>query len=147
LDLIVIDTVYADGDPDINVIAMSTHQGYLVIRSGHPLLRQKKRTMQEVVNYPLATLPMAPNRIIRMGKHLTGPDAAKHHVIQRWAPAVTVNSVTAMKTIVADSNHVMALSLTMVRHELEGRELAVVPLAIPWLKTHFSVMHLVDRTL
>jgi len=147
LDLIVIDAVHADADPDIKVIAMSTHQGFLMVRSGHPLLHRKNLTMQDVVTYPLATMPMVPNRIIRMGKHLSGPDAAEHKFIERWAPAVTVNSVTAMKTIVADSDHVMALSLKMVRHELDRKELAIVPLFIPWLKTHFAVMHLANRTL
>ena len=147
LDLIVIDPVYADAHPDIKAIAMSTHQGYLAVRYGHPLLSRKNLTLQEVVHYPLATLPMMPNRIIRIGKHLSGSDAAEHKFVERWAPAVTVNSVTAMKTVVADSDHVMALSLKMIRHELERKELAVVPLFIPWLKTFFAVMHLANRVL
>lgn len=35
----------------------------------------------------------------------------------------------------------------MVHHELERQELAVLPLSLPWLKTHFAVMHLTHRTL
>jgi DNA-binding transcriptional LysR family regulator len=146
-DLIVIDPVYADGEPDIKKIAMNTHQGYLVVRSGHPLLSQKNLTMQDVVHYPLTTMPMVPNRIIRMGKHLSGMDATEHKLIERWAPSITVNSITSMKTIVADSDNVMIVSLKMVRHELDRKELAVVPLFVPWLKTHFAVLHLAQRTL
>ncbi len=52
-----------------------------------------------------------------------------------------------MKTVVADSDNVIVVSLKMVRHELNRKELAIVPLAIPWLKTHFAVMHLANRTL
>lgn len=147
LDLIVIDPVYADAEPDIQKISMSTHQGYLVVRAGHPLLGQKNLAMQDVIHFPLGTIPMVPNRIIRMGKGLAGMDAAEHKLIERWAPAVTVNSVTAMKTIVANSDHVMVVSLKMVRHELERKELAIVPLFVPWLKTHFAVLHLTHRTL
>ena len=58
-----------------------------------------------------------------------------------------MNSVTAMKTIVAYSDHVMVVSLMMVRHELARKELAVVPLFVPWLKTHFAVLHLAHRIL
>lgn len=147
LDLIVIDPVYTDAEPDIEQIAMSTHQGYLVVRAGHPLLRLKNLSMDDVANYPLATVPMVPNRIIRMGKHLSGADAAEHKIFERWAPAVTVNSVTAIRTVVADSDHVMVVSLKMVRHELERKDLAIVPLFIPWLKTHFAVVHLSHRPL
>jgi DNA-binding transcriptional LysR family regulator len=147
LDLIVIDPVYADAEPDIQKIAMNTHQGYLVVRSGHPLLSQENLTMQDVVHHPLTTMPMVPNRIIRMGKHLSGKDATEHKSIERWAPSITVNSITSMKTIVAHSDTVMIVSLKMVRHELDRKELAVVPLFLPWLKTHFAVLHLAHRTL
>jgi DNA-binding transcriptional LysR family regulator len=147
LDLIVIDPVYADAEPDMKKIAMGIHQGYLVVRSGHPLLSQKNLTMLDVVHFPLTTIPMVPNRIIRMGKHLSGEDATEHKSFERWAPSITVNSITSMKTIVADSDNVMIVSLKMVRHELDRKALAVVPLFIPWLKTHFSVLHLAQRTL
>jgi DNA-binding transcriptional LysR family regulator len=147
LDLIVIDPVYADAEPDIKKIAMNTHQGYLVVRSGHPLLSRENLTMQDVVHHPLTTIPMVPNRIIRMGNHLSGMDATEHKLIGRWAPSITVNSITSMKVIVAHSDNVMIVSLKMVRHELDRKELAVVPLFVPWLKTHFAVLHLAHRTL
>ena len=147
LAVIVIEPIYADAAPDITQIALKHRQGYLVVRKQHPLLDEQNLTMNDVVAYPLATMPMVPNRVIRMGKHLSGTDVAAHKLIERWVPAVTVNSVTALKTIVADSDHVMVVSLKMVHHELERKELALVPLFIPWLKTHFAVLHLARRTL
>jgi DNA-binding transcriptional LysR family regulator len=74
-------------------------------------------------------------------------DATEHKWIERWTPSITVNSITSMKTIVADSDHVMIVSLKMVRHELDRKELAVVPLFVSWLKTHFAVLHLTHRAL
>ena len=41
----------------------------------------------------------------------------------------------------------MIVSLKMVRHELARKELAVLPLFLSWLKTHFAVLHLAHRTL
>jgi len=147
LDIVVADPEWIKPATDVAEIKLSDHQGYLIVRAGHPLLEKKSIQVGDLVNYPLVTMGIAPNRIAQMGRHLKGVEAAQHKLIERWPQAISVNSITSMKTIVAHSDAVTMVSLKMVFHELDRQELAVLPLSLPWLKPHFAIMHLTHRTL
>lgn len=147
LDIVVADPSWIKPATDITQIALNEHKGYLIVRGGHPLLEKRPVTASDLVAYPLVTMGIAPNRISQMGRSLTGVEAEEHKLIAKWPPAISVNSITSMKTIVAHSDAVTMVSLKMVRHELDHKELAVLPVRFPWLKTHFAVMHLTHRTL
>jgi DNA-binding transcriptional LysR family regulator len=147
LDIVVADPEWIKPATDVAQITMNEHRGYLIVRAGHPLLGMRKIPVSDLVDYPLVTMGIAPNRIAQMGRHLKGVEAAQHKLIERWPQAIAVNSITSMKTTVANSDAVTMVSLKMVRHELDRKELAVLPLSLPWLKTHFAVMHLTHRTL
>jgi DNA-binding transcriptional LysR family regulator len=147
LDLVVADPEWIKPATDVSQITMNAHQGYLIVRAGHPLLEKRIFTTSDLVNYPLVTMGIAPNRIGQMGLKLKGAEADRHKLMASWPPAISMNSITAMKTVVARSDAVTIASLKMVRHELDRKELAVLPLSLPWLKTHFAVMRLTHRTL
>ncbi len=146
-DIVVADPEWIKPVTDITQITLNDHQGHLIVRAGHPLLNKRSILVGELTDYPLVTMGIAPNRIAHMGRNLKGVEAAQHKVIERWPPTISVNSITSMKTIVANSDAVTIASLKMVRHELARKELAVLPLSLPWLKTNFAVMHLTHRTL
>lgn len=147
VDLVVADPAWTDPATDIKQITLHRHQGYLVVRRGHPLLGRRNLAAGDVVPYPLVTMGLMPNRIATMGRHLTGAEAGGHKLLEKWRPTIAVNSITSMKTIVAHSDAITIVTLKMVRHELARRELAVLPLQFPWLGTSFAVMHLAHRTL
>ena len=147
LDIVIADPEWIKPATDVAQIAMNDHRGYLMVRAGHPLLGKRTVPVSDLVDYPLVTMGIAPNRLAQMGRHLKGVEADRHRQIERWPPTISVNSITTMKTMVAHSDAVTMVSLKMVRHELDRGELAVLPLSLPWLKTHFAVMHLAHRTL
>lgn len=147
LDIITIDPAYTEAEPDVRKLLLEPHQGYLVVRAGHPLLSKKDLTLQDIVQYPLASIPLGPNRLSRMAKNLSGLAAKQLQCIERWSPGVISNSITALKTIVAHSDGVMIVSLKMVRRELVCGDLAVLPLLLPWLQARFAVLHLSHRDL
>ncbi|HMP97992.1 MAG TPA: LysR substrate-binding domain-containing protein, partial [Kiritimatiellia bacterium] len=147
LDIVVADPNWIKPATDVSEITMSEHQAYLIVRAGHPLLAQKSIQVSDIPEYPLVTMGIAPNRIAQMGQHLRGDEAAQHKLIERWPQTIAVNSITAMKTVVAHSDAVTMISLKMIRHELDRNELAVLPVFLPWLRTHFAVMRLTHRTL
>ena len=147
VDLVVADPAWIEPATEIKQITLNRHQGYLVVRRGHPLLGRRNLAAGDVVRYPLVTMGLMPNRIAAMGRQLAGDEAETHKLVEKWKPTIAVNSITSMKTIVAHSDAVAIVSLKMVRHELARRELAVLPLSFPWLGTSFAIMHLAHRTL
>lgn len=147
LDIVVADPDWIKPATDITQIALNEHKGYLIVRAGHPLLEKRNVTASDLVAFPLVTMGIAPNRIGQMGRSLTGVEAEQNKLIASWPPAISVNSITSMKAIVAHSDAVTMVSLKMVRHELDRKELAVLPVRFPWMKTHFAIMHLPHRTL
>jgi DNA-binding transcriptional LysR family regulator len=147
LDLVVADPEWIKPATDITQLALREHKGCLIVRAGHPLLRKQKLSIIELVAYPLVTMGIAPNRITQMGRQLKGIEAEQHKQIASWPPTISTHSIASMKTIAAHSDAITISSLKMVRHELDRGELAVLPLALSWLKTHFAIMHLTHRTL
>lgn len=147
LDIVVADPEWIKPATDVAQITLNDHQGHLIVRAGHPLLAKRNIQVGDLPDYPLVTMGIAPNRIAQMGRQLKGVDAAQHKLIERWPQTIAVNSITAMKAVVANSDAVTMISLKMVRHELDRKELAVLPLSLPWLKADFAVMHLTHRTL
>ena len=147
LDIVVADPIWIKPATDVTQIKLNEHKGYPIVRMGHPLLDKRNVPVSGLLDYPLVTMGIAPNRIAQMGRNLKGVEADQHKLIASWPPTISVNSITSMKTMVANSDAVTMVSLKMVRHELDRKELAVLPLSLPWLKTHFAVMHLTHRTL
>jgi len=147
VDIVVADPAWIDPVTEIKQTTLSRHQGYLVVRRGHPLLGRRNLLAGDVLPYPLVTMGLMPNRIAKMGRHLAGAEAGMHKLLEKWRPTIAVNSITSMKTIVAHSDAITIVTLKMVRHELARRELAVLPLHFSWLGTSFAVMHLAHRTL
>ncbi|HMP73534.1 MAG TPA: substrate-binding domain-containing protein, partial [Kiritimatiellia bacterium] len=147
LDIAVADPSWIKPATDITEIKLNEHQAFLIVRREHPLLEKRNIEVCDLVAYPLVTMVISPNRLAQMGRDLKGAEAGPHKLIASWPPAISVNSVTSMKTIVANSDAVTIVSLKMVHHELDRKELAVLPLPLPWLKTHFAVMHLTHRAL
>ncbi len=147
VDIVVADPEWIKPATDVAQIKLNDHHGHLIVRAGHPLLAQKNIQVGDVADYPLVTMGVAPTRIAKMGEHLKDVEAARHNLFAHWPQTISVNSITLMKAIVAHSEAVTMISLKMVRHELALKELAVLPLSLPWLKVDFAIMHLTHRTL
>lgn len=147
LDLVVADPAWRENAADIEAEPLSEHQGYLVARAGHPLLCQKRPTLEDATAFPLVTSSLVPPRLAHLTPSRNTDAASEQALFTRWTPAVTTDSVTLMKETLMDSDAVTLLSLALVRKELEAGCLKIVPINLSWLRVSFAVMYLSHRTL
>lgn len=147
IDVGVVDTRVVGASADVQARELSTHQGLLVARHGHPLSRKKNIQIEDVVAYPLISSPAAHAGLAAQSQTHPALRQNTSHLLARWIPAVTIEDVTLMKQIVAATDAVTLLSAYLVRDEVTEERLIVLPFAMPWLKVSFSILHLAHRTL
>ena len=147
LDLLVADPAWLEKSTDVSVAEMSSHEAYLVVRAGHPLLERPALTLEQAAAYPLVTSSTVPPRVARLSTQGQSKHARMQAALGRWLPTIYTDSIAMMKDTVRRSDAVTILSLYMVRHELDRGELKVLPIALPWITTRFAFMYLSHRTL
>jgi DNA-binding transcriptional LysR family regulator len=147
LDLAVADPAWLENTTDVRAIPLSSYRGHFIVRPGHPLQSRRSVRVDDAATYPLITSTSVPPRIARMPMNGSSRNAKAHAVFARWAPTVSTDSIAMMKETVAASDAITILPRSLVHHELERRELAVLPISLPWLRASFAVMHLSHRTL
>ena len=147
LDLLVADPAWLEKSTDVRVAEMSSHNAYLVVRAGHPLLEHPDLTLEQAAEYPLVTSPTVPPRVARLSTQGQSGHARMQALLGRWLPTIYTDSITIMKDTVRSSDAVTILSLYMIRHELDRGELKVLSISLPWVTTGFAFMYLSHRTL
>lgn len=138
-DLAVADRSQLGDDPELEVTPLPEIQGHFVVRRGHPLLRKRRHTLEEVLRHPLVSTSRLPPRILVPLQERRGLAEARGP----WSfPAILCEQVSAMRVIVADSDAVGLFILPLIERELADG--ALVPLAcdVPWLHTQFGIVRL-----
>ncbi len=132
---------------EFSILPLATFTGYLVVRKGHPVLANKRITLDRLLEYPLCTTSLAHVLIGQMKAAGTAQARTQQELFARWMPAVHVDSVAMMKQTVATSDAVTLMPYVLIEKELERKQLVVLPFALNWLQATFSVMHLSHRTM
>jgi DNA-binding transcriptional LysR family regulator len=147
LDLAIIESTTAETEPEMHVTRLREHRGYLVLRSGHPLLAvDDSRQLEEAWRYPfVATSRFSVSMFKDLAVALLGPQSTAKVGIKSLQ-AVTCESLYMMKTITLRSNAVALLPLNVVAEEIERGELCVIP-GTPWLRGTFGIVRLARRSL
>ena len=147
LDLAVIDGSTSEEDPEMEVIKLNPHQGYLVLRAGHPLLSGKASDpMAETWNYPLVTTSRFSTSMFKeLTAVLLGSQAANRPGTKALM-SVACESLHMMKTIVRGSDAVAIMPLNVVIDEVERGELHVIQ-GPEWLRGNFGIVRLAHRSL
>jgi DNA-binding transcriptional LysR family regulator len=148
LDLAVAETSAVAEDPELHVAPFALHQGYLLVRNGHPLLRAAKPPgLLDALAYPLVSTA-------RLSPRLTAPmlQAVRRARGPSWRenePLVSVacESLPMMKRVVAGTDAIGVLTLGVAAAELRAGELAVLPIVEPWLHGRFGLIRLAHRSL
>jgi DNA-binding transcriptional LysR family regulator len=142
IDLVVGDLKTAEADRGVQATPLAWHQGYLVVRAGHPLLEVSTPRLKDVLRYPLALTTRIPPDLL---SHLVqGKDAPQRQ--PNLLPAITCDAPSVMKTIVAESDAVTLMPMSLIARELAEGTLATLPIEAPWLGRTFAVIELPDRT-
>lgn len=137
VDFAIADAAAAEGDSELSVSPLHVRQGYFLVRGSHPLLTREPLTLQEIGRFPIVAstrLPPAIVEPIARAADRGGP-----------VPAIACESLTVIKTVVAESDAVGILPLCVAEEELDSGRLAVLPIVEPWLRGHFAVLRLVRR--
>ena len=142
IDFAIGDQKTADAERGLRVTPLAWHRGYLVVRAGHPLLASPSLKLKDVLRYPLTLTTRVPPDMLSnflLGK--AGKGAAS------MLPAITCDSPAMMKAIVADSDAIGLMPMSLVAREITDGALAALPVEAPWLGRNFAIIEVEDRSL
>jgi DNA-binding transcriptional LysR family regulator len=142
IDLVIGDLKTAEADRSVRATPMAWHRGYLVVRAGHPLLREPKIRMKDVLRFPLALTTRVPPDLLSQLFQGRGERGASPNLL----PAITCDSPSVMKTIVAESDAITLMPVSLIRRELADGTLTTLPVEAPWLGRTFALIELPTRT-
>jgi DNA-binding transcriptional LysR family regulator len=147
LDIAVIITDGMSEDPDLEIIRMHRHQGYFVVRSGHPLVTAKKApTLQSMLQFPVVMTSRLPSAMLRRFLTATFGDKRIPSTMKSF-PATACESVAMMKTIIAGTDAIALLPLNAVIAEVTSGQMDVLSLVAPWFQGDVAVVRLAHRSL
>jgi len=134
-------------EPEMHLTRLNRHQGYFVVRSGHPLLASRGvPTLKSILRFPgvmtsRVTIPALKQFLASAPRNRTD------HAIAKSFPAIACESVAMMKMIVAETDAVGLLPLNTVIAEVRAGKLVVLSLVPPFLKVAFGIIRLAHRSL
>ena len=151
IDFAIGDQKTAEADRGLRVTPLAWHKGYLVVRAGHPLLAGSVFRLKDALRYPLTLTTRVPHDLLSHFLQGKGGkvEGGKHG--SRRAPAtlpvITCDSPTMMKAIVAESDAIGLMPMSLIARELAGGSLVALPIEAPWLGRTFAIIELEDRSL
>lgn len=124
------------GEKDLEVVSSFEHSGYFFCRPGHPLLKRRSPTLEEVFAYPFVSAHL-PHEIAQVFEEALGN--------RRLEIAVECDNYPVLKKIVASSDAISLASRYAIIDELRSGELVEVPTANPAVVSYFGVVRLANR--
>jgi DNA-binding transcriptional LysR family regulator len=147
LELAVVGVSGMEVEPELHITGLNQHQGYFVVRKGHPLLASKEvLTLQRILQFPgVMTSRISPSILKQF---LAGESEARTtHPSPKSFPAIACESVAMMKMITAETDTVGILPLNAVMAEVRAGRLVVLSLVPPFMKVDFGIVRLAHRSL
>ena len=143
VDLCVAETSHLGAAADLVVRQLAPHQGYFVVRAGHPLGRTRNPDLGAILACPLVSPSRLPPRVS------TNVAAGLQQSGSRKLPcsSVTCDPPSLMRAIVLESDAVGLFTLPIIEQDLQRGSLQILPLVPPWLTTSFGIIRLKDRHL
>ncbi|MFN5495217.1 MAG: LysR family transcriptional regulator [bacterium] len=141
IDFAIGDQKTAQAERGLRVTPLAWHKGYLVVRAGHPLLAGPALKLKDVLRYPLTlTTRLPPDMLSNFLQGKGGKGAAS------MLPAITCDSPTMMKAIVAESEAIGLMPMSLIAREVAEGSLVALPIEAPWLGRTFAIIEIEDRT-
>lgn len=141
IDLAICESGMLEGDEALEpLFTLPPQPGCVVVRAGHPLLKQQEPCMADVLAYPFAQVVMLPPRILKQVLAVSGGRNTHRF------PAVECPNLGLALKIVAGSDAFTFASLHMIRMALDSG--AIVPLLHDdWMWTEWRLVRLRRRVL
>jgi DNA-binding transcriptional LysR family regulator len=147
LDVAVVVLDEIETGPELQITRLNQHQGYLVVRRKHPLLKLRGGpSVRDILQFPLVSASHIPTTVL---KHLLAgresKTAAQSH--PQSLPTIACESLATMKIIAAETDAVAILPLNFIWHELRTGRLSVLSLVPPAMNANFAIIRLAHRSL
>lgn len=144
IDLFVGTTSIAVQDTRLSIEPLPSHQGYLFVRNGHPLLSRMAVALADVLTYPFAGTTLPPE----IGAHLDVTDQPFGSVRNDgvFVPRVRVDTFRLARQIVLQTEAVGIATAPQIAEDLRLGRLRTIPLVLPWLRSSFAIVRLAERT-
>lgn len=131
-------------DPRLSIEPLPSHQGYLFVRTGHPLTTRATVELGDVTAYPLASTSLPPeiSAHLKIGQEPFG-------TISRdgvFVPRVRLDTFRLARQIVLQTEAVGIATAAQIAEDVRLGRLRVLPLLLPWLRSTFAIIRLAERT-
>ncbi len=156
IDFAIGDQKTAEAERGLRVTPLAWHRGHLVVRAGHPLLGGSTFKLKDVLRYPLTLTTRVPHDLLSNflqgegGKGEGGKGEGGKRGSRRASatlPAITCDSPAMMKAIVAESDAIGLMPMSLITREIADGSLVALPIEAPWLGRTFAIIELEDRSL
>lgn len=145
LDLAVVELSMVGDETGLATEALPEHPGCFYCRTGHPLARQPRPSLKQVLAYPYVG-PRLPQRIaddflqlVKVGR--IDADSGD------YLPPVKVDTVPVAIDVVLHSDAVGLAPLALLAPEVRAGRLLALPLRPDWMHTRYGFVYLRDRQL
>jgi len=141
LDFFVAETSTLHREPDLEVMPLpAEHPLYLVARAGHPLAGRGRVSIEDALEWPLATPGRVPPRVLNplLAAHRS---ASKRIATARPLPSIECNSLATVNRVVANSDAITGTMLSCISSELESGRFVLLSQE-PWLHLQYGVTSL-----
>jgi DNA-binding transcriptional LysR family regulator len=142
LDLGVAGLARADVDPALVVEPLTVRPGTFFVRRGHPLSRAAKLSLKQLAPYAFV---MGPIPRLAPFFQRAGIKGRIDFSTGDFIPAITVESVALMKSIVSDTDAFGAAPEAVLSSELAAGQLVKLPIDAPWAVAVPGIVRLRDR--
>jgi DNA-binding transcriptional LysR family regulator len=145
VDLGLADVSEAELDPRLAVETLRSSQGVFYCRAAHPLTRNGRLTLADLLDYPFVG-PTLPRRFVAALPKAPANFGVIDEVESRFHPRILVETLPAAKRIVLESAAIGAALPRQIERELAEGSCAVLPVEAPWLRLNYGFILKRGRT-
>lgn len=133
-------------DDSLQTELVAEHRAYFLCRTGHPILRNSRITLAELVRYPWTTTRL-PLRMAETLPLATGRAGVIDKLTGDFVPAVDVWSAANMGELIEQSEVLALAPLSLLERQLVSGTVVVVPGGGIDLRGGYGFIHLRSRPL
>ncbi|HZD32684.1 MAG TPA: LysR family transcriptional regulator [Candidatus Angelobacter sp.] len=139
LDVALMNLDEVSDDAQLSLTRLHRHQGYLVVRAGHPWLASREPlSLADAFRFPIAApARISPAVLKRVLEETFGKNGVSSEA--KSIPSIACDSMSTLKTITAGSDTVSVMTLSLVMPEVRAGSLVVLPLVVPWLHETYAL--------
>lgn len=138
LDIFVADTRVISDTSDLDITPLPQQQGYFCCRHSHPLTQKKQLEMKDIFTYPLAVM-WFPKEILGKLARIAGLQI--NDMTDLPCAVLQCDYLKVLFDIIGDSDATGLTTRSLLNNNLQ-QQLALLPLTIPELTTHYGLVTL-----